>query len=158
MEGIPGQTHSIILSDFNLDNLPDLVIGNDYRVSDTYYHGKNKGDFKKILHQDEVIPLTTQNTMSIDTGDFNNDLVPDIYLANIGMSRGLDIVSNIFGDTMKNVGLDFCESGKSVLDKNSCYQLIKLATLLNPEKQDISEKCSFLGAPEQIQELSLIHI
>ena len=158
MEGIPGQTHSVLLSDFNLDNLPDLVIGNDYRVSDTYFHGKNKGGFKKIRHQDKVIPITTQNTMSIDTGDFNNDLVPDIYLANIGMSRGLDIVSNIFGDTMKNVGLDFCESGKSVLDKNSCYQLIKLATLLNPEKQDISEKCSFLGDPEQIQECMVMRM
>ena len=158
MEGIPGQTHSALFSDFNLDNLPDLIIGNDYRVSDTYFHGKNKNGFKKIRHQDKVIPITTQNTMSIDIGDFNNDLVPDIYLANIGMSRGLDIVSNIFGDTMKNVGLDFCESGKSVLDKNSCYQLIKLATLLNPEKQDISEKCSFLGDPEQIQECMVMRM
>jgi len=158
MEGIPGQTHSTLFSDFNLDNLPDLVIGNDYRVSDTYFHGKNRGEFKKIRHQDKVVPLTTQNTMSIDTGDFNNDLVPDIYLANIGMSRGLDIVSNIFGDTMKNVGLDFCESGKSVLDKNSCYRLVKLATLLNPEKQDISEKCSLLGDPEQIQECMVMRM
>ena len=127
-------------------------------MSDTYFHGQNTGGFKKIRHQDKVIPITTQNTMSIDTGDFNNDLVPDIYLANIGMSRGLDIVSNIFGDTMKNVGLDFCESGKSVLDKNSCYQLIKLATLLNPEKQDISEKCSSLGDPEQIQECMVMRM
>ena len=103
MEGIPGQTHSVLLSDFNLDGQPDLAIGNDYRVADTYYHGQNKGEFKKILHQDKIIPITTQNTMSIDTGDFNNDLIPDIYLANIGMSRGLDVVSNIFGDTMQNV-------------------------------------------------------
>lgn len=158
MEGIPGQTHSTLLSDFNLDGQPDLVIGNDYRVSDTYYHGKGKGSFKKIRHQDKIIPLTTQNTMSIDTGDFNNDLIPDIYLANIGMSRGLDVVSNIFGDTMKNVGFDFCESGKSVLDKNSCYRLVKLATLLNPEKQDITEKCSSLREPVQVQECMVMRM
>ena len=158
MEGIPGQTHSALLSDFNLDGQLDLAIGNDYRVADTYYHGQNKGEFKKIRHQDKIIPITTQNTMSIDSGDFNNDLIPDIYLANIGMSRGLDIVSNIFGDTMQNAGLDFCESGKSVLDRKSCYQLIKLATLLNPEKQDITEKCGLLGEAEKIQECMVMRM
>jgi len=158
MEGIPGQTHSTLLSDFNLDGQPDLVIGNDYRVSDTYYYGQGKGSFKKIRQQDKIIPLTTQNTMSIDTGDFNNDLIPDIYLANIGMSRGLDVVSNIFGDTMKNVGLDFCESEKSILDRNSCYRLVKLATLLNPEKQDITEKCSSLKDLEQVQECMVMRM
>ncbi|MBC8283055.1 MAG: VCBS repeat-containing protein [Nitrospinae bacterium] len=158
MEGIPGQTHSVLLSDFNLDGQPDLVIGNDYRVADTYYHGQSKGVFNKIRHQDKIIPLTTQNTMSIDTGDFNNDLIPDIYLANIGMSRGLDVVSNIFGDTMQNVGLDFCESGKSVLDNKPCYRLVKLATLLNPEKQDITEKCTLLGDPEKVQECMVMRM
>lgn len=158
IEGIPGQTHSTLLSDFNMDGNPDLVVANDYRVSDTYYLGKDEGSLKKIRHQDNIIPLTTQNSMSIDTGDFNNDLIPDIYLANIGMSRGLDVVSNIFGDTMQNAGLDFCESGKSVLDKKSCYQLVKLATLLNPEKQDITEKCSSLGDPEKIQECMVMRM
>ena len=80
MEGIPGQTHSVLLSDFNLDGQPDLAVGNDYRVADTYYLGQKKGHFNKIRNQDKVIPLTTQNTMSIDSGDFNNDLIPDIYL------------------------------------------------------------------------------
>ena len=158
MEGIPGQTHSVLLSDFNLDGQPDLAVGNDYRVADTYYLGQKKGQFNKIRNQDKVIPLTTQNTMSIDTGDINNDLIPEIYLANIGMSRGLDVVSNIFGDTMQNVGLDFCESGKSVLDKKSCYQLVKLATLLNPEKQDITEKCTLLGEAKKVQECMVMRM
>jgi hypothetical protein len=112
MEVTLGETYSALFSVINLYWQPDLMIGNDYRVSDTYYNGTIKGAFKKIHPQDNVIPITTQNTMSIDTGNFNNDLIPDIYLANIGMSRGLDVVSNIFGDTMQNVRLDFSNRGK----------------------------------------------
>ncbi|MBT5026995.1 MAG: hypothetical protein HOM97_01245 [Nitrospina sp.] len=150
--GIPGQTHSTLLSDLNADGTPDLIIGNDYRVADTYYLGNLNAGFKKIRQQDGIIPLTTQNTMSIDIGDFNNDLRPDIYLANIGMSRGLDVVSNIFGDTMKNSGLDFCDTGKSVLDRKNCIRFNQLTTLLNPDKQDITEHCTKLGDPQWIKE------
>ena len=90
--------------------------------------------------------------MSIDTGDFNNDLIPDIYLANIGMSRGLDVVSNIFGSTMQNVGLEFCDSGTTLLDHKTCQDLNQLTTLLNPEKQDISEHCTRLKNAQWIKE------
>ena len=151
LEGIPGQTHSALLSDINADGHADLMIGNDYRVADTYYFGSDN-EFKKIRQQDGVIPLTTQNTMSIDTGDFNNDLIPDIYLANIGMSRGLDVVSNIFGATMQDVGLEFCESGKTLLDHKTCHDFNQLTTLLNPEKQDITEHCTRLENPIWIKE------
>ena len=152
LEGIPGQTHSVLASDINADGYRDLMIGNDYRVSDTFYLGTPNVEFKKIRQQDGVIPLTTQNTMSIDTGDFNNDLIPDIYLANIGMSRGLDVVSNIFGSTMQNVGLEFCDSGTTLLDHKTCQDLNQLTTLLNPEKQDITEHCTRLKNAQWIKE------
>ncbi len=152
LEGIPGQTHSVLLSDINTDGQADLMVANDYRVADTYYFGISDVGFKKIRQQDGVVPLTTQNTMSVDTGDFNNDLIPDIYLANIGMSRGLDVVSNIFGATMQNVGLEFCDTSKSVLDRETCHQLNQLTTLLNPEKQDITEHCTRLEDPQWIKE------
>ncbi len=152
LEGIPGQTQSALISDINADGYYDLIIGNDYRVADTYYFGTSNGGFKKIRQQDGLIPLTTQNTMSIDTGDFNNDLIPDIYLANIGMSRGLDVVSNIFGSTMQNVGLEFCNSGKTILDHTTCQNLNQLTTLLNPEKQDITEHCTRLESSNWIRE------
>ena len=152
LDGVPGQTHSTLLSDINSDGNIDLIIANDYRVSDTFYAGSAENGFKKIRQQDGIIPLTTQNTMSIDIGDFNNDLVPDIYLANIGMSRGLDVVSNIFGETMHNAGLDFCDTGNSVLDQKSCNQFNLLTTLLNPEKQDITEHCTLLENPLWIKE------
>ncbi len=142
LPGIPGQTQASLISDINGDALPDLAIGNDYRVADTFYLGASPiGALKKLNAQDDLISLTTENTMSIDTGDINNDLIADIYLANIGFSKGIDVVSNIFGSEMKNSGREFCASGESVLSLKQCQDMVHLVTLLNPEKQDISERC-----------------
>jgi len=150
LPGIPGQTHSVLFSDFNNDGVQDLGVGNDYRVADTYYLGHGGGDFQKIRRRDNVIPITTENTMSLDTGDFNNDLQPDLYLANIGMSKGIDVVSNIFGPFMQKRARTFCNSGTDVLADDECRDLMKLVTLLNPEKQDINERCSMLNRPREI--------
>ncbi len=150
LPGIPGQTQTSLLSDINLDSKLDLLIGNDYRVADTYYWGQGEGNFQKILKQENIIPITTENTMSMDTGDIDNDLIPDIYLANIGFSRGIDVVSNIFGQGMKEVGRNFCKPGVSAIESNMCHDLIKLVTLLNPERQDTSERCDQLGTREKV--------
>ena len=144
LEGVPGQTHTTLVSDWNGDGLPDLMVGNDYRVADTYYISQSDAIFRKVLKEDKIVPLTTQNTMSMDSADFNNDLVLDFYLANIGLTRGIDVVSNIFGTTMKSLGRTFCKSGDSILDHNSCYDLLALTTLLNPEKLDMAERCQVL--------------
>lgn len=141
LPGIPGQTQASLISDINDDGIADLAIGNDYRVADTFYMGTLKGALKKVTVRDNLLAVTTENTMSIDTGDINNDLVPDIYLANIGFSKGIDVVSNIFGSEMKNSGREFCASGESVLSLKQCQDMVHLVTLLNPEKQDISERC-----------------
>lgn len=150
LPGIPGQTHSVLFSDFNNDGIQDLGVGNDYRVADTYYLGTGAGEFRKIRGQDGIIPVTTENTMSLDAGDFNNDLIPDLYLANIGMSKGIDVVSNIFAPFMQERGHAFCTSGTEVLGAEECRDLMKLVTLLNPEKQDINERCTLLSGPRDI--------
>ncbi len=145
LPGIPGQTHTVLFTDLNGDAVQDLTVGNDYRVADTYYFGEGGGAFRKIRRQDGVIPITTENTMSMDTGDIDNDLLPDLYLANIGMSRGIDVVSNIFGTFMQERGRTFCDGGTQVLGRRECDTLMQLVTLLNPEKQDIHQRCSVLG-------------
>ena len=144
LEGVPGQTHTVLFSDINDDGSLDLMIGNDYQVSDTYFLGKGEGGFKKIRKQDGIVPVTTENTMSMDTADFNNDLQLDLYLANIGFSKGIDVVSNIFGNVMQEAGRNFCDAKDTVLAHDECHDLVKLVTLLNPEKQDPSERCNVL--------------
>ncbi len=150
LEGVPGQTHTVLFSDINDNGSLDLMIGNDYQVSDTYYLGKGKGAFQKIGKQDGIIPVTTENTMSMDTADFNNDLQLDLYLANIGMSKGIDVIFNIFGRDMEKAGREFCNTQGMVLKQGECRDLVKLVTLLNPQKQDPSERCSSLTDPKLI--------
>ncbi len=150
LEGVPGQTHTTLFSDFNDDGRPDLMIGNDYQVSDTYYFGKDKGAFEKIWKQDGIFPITTENTMSMDTADFNNDLQLDLYLANIGMSKGIDVIFNIFGNVMEEAGRNFCKAQDMVLTPGECGDLVKLVTLLNPQKQDPSERCSVLKDQQKV--------
>ncbi len=152
LEGVPGQTHTVLFSDFNDDGKADLMIGNDYQVADTYYLGRGKGTFQKIRKQDGIIPVTTENTMSMDTADFNNDLQLDLYLANIGMSKGIDVVSDIFGSVMQEAGRSFCDAKDTVLKRDECHDLVKLVTLLNPEKQDPSERCSVFESREMVGE------
>ena len=152
LPGIPGQTQTALISDLNGDALPDIAIGNDYLVSDTFYMGTGKGTFEKLKTSDQLIPVTTENTMSFDTGDINNDLLPEIYLANIGFTKGIDVVSNIFGEDMKNAGREFCRSGESVLSAKQCQDMVHLVTLLNPEKQDTSERCLSLSEAKSVRD------
>ena len=81
--GIAGESLSVLLSDFTADQKLDLMVGNDFAPPDYYYRGNGDLKFKTILASEGVIPISTNTTMSMDTGDFNNDLKLDIYVAQI---------------------------------------------------------------------------
>ena len=78
-----GETLSILLSDWSGDGWLDLIVGNDFDVPDFYYRGDRKGGFELVQRRDGIIPYSTHSTMSIDTGDFDNDLDLDIFLDQI---------------------------------------------------------------------------
>lgn len=82
-EEIPGETLAVLLSDFDMDGHLDLVVGNDFGPPDFYYLGDGRGGFRMISRTEELVPESTEATMSIDTADFDNDLDLDIYLAQI---------------------------------------------------------------------------
>ena len=79
LEGHPGETLSILISDINQDSYPDLMIGNDYQMPEFYYLGQPGGKLKLIKRKDNIFPVTTLSTMSIDSGDMDNDLDFEIY-------------------------------------------------------------------------------
>ncbi len=83
----PGRTLSTLVTDLNSDGLLDITVGNDYGVTDYFYMGTIGGELRLIEHDDDVVPYTTFHTMSIDTGDINNDLVPEMYIGQITGNR-----------------------------------------------------------------------
>ena len=83
LEGITGETLSMLFTDYNHDQNPDLIVANDFIQPDIVYTGDGKGGLKVITRDEGIIPVSTHTTMSIDTGDINNDLHFEIYLDQI---------------------------------------------------------------------------
>ncbi len=114
-DAIVGDTHSILLSDFNHDGHLDLIVGNDFRPPDYFYLGDGKGGFEIIKRSDGIIPVTTNTTMSVDTADYNNDLRLDILLTQIAAAA-----------TGPSVRLrlrplkEYCQDLKRVKDRFAC--------------------------------------
>lgn len=139
LPGPPGQTHSILLTDFDDDTFLDMVVANDFSIPDSYYLGNREGFFERILKERNIVPITPFFTMSVDSADYNNDLVQDIFLANIGFEKNLNNIINIFGNEERDVGKKFCSSGKTILNPEECHTLIRLLTVLTlfepPEDQ-----------------------
>ena len=83
IQGIPGQTLSTVIADFDHDGWLDMFSGDDNRVTDraTFF---DKGRTLRPYSLDtQPFPYLTTTTMSIDQGDWNNDLRDDYYLAQV---------------------------------------------------------------------------
>lgn len=83
LPGMAGESLSVLLSDIDLNGSLDLLIGNDFVQPDIFYFGDGMGGFDQIHSDDGIIPVTTETTMSMKSGDLDNDLVPEIYIAQI---------------------------------------------------------------------------
>ena len=79
LPGFPGETLSMLISDINQDGFPDLMVGNDFEIPESYYLGQAGGKLRLIKRSDNLFPVTTFSTMSIDSGDIDNDLDLEIY-------------------------------------------------------------------------------
>jgi len=113
----PGETLSILFSDFNADGALDLLVGNDFEIPDAFYSNQGTGNLRLITHADAIIPHTTTTTMAIKTADLHNDSIPEIYLAQIaGRSSGVS-------ETLKMQPLGkYCDGIKNQQDRTICQR------------------------------------
>ncbi|PAP75861.1 FG-GAP-like repeat-containing protein [Rubrivirga marina] len=85
----PGETLSTLLSDLDGDGDLDLFVGNDFNAPDVLYEGDGRGGFRQLLHSEGVVPHSTITTMSLASADLDNDLVPEVFVAQISPSQTL---------------------------------------------------------------------
>lgn len=83
-ERVHGETQSLLAADIDDDNITDLIVGNDFAPSSSFFLGGDGGTFKELNARD--IPVSTRFTMSLDTADINNDLRMDLFIVNISGS------------------------------------------------------------------------
>lgn len=83
LSGMPGETLTTLISDFNHDSFPDLIVGNDFNIPDSYYLGDGSGGLRLLTREDTLIPLSAKTTMSVFPSDVDNDLRVELFLAQI---------------------------------------------------------------------------
>ena len=133
-EETPGETLSSLFSDINGDHRPDLLSGNDFEIPDNHFLNHKDG-FKPITRYSGNIPKTTTFTMSINSGDINNDLVPDLFMTDMPL---------FFSITDQ----DYCEGIKDTPSRKFCQTYMKSSPFISkgsftdcrhfPEKQRVN--------------------
>ncbi|MFK7801572.1 MAG: CRTAC1 family protein [Anaerolineae bacterium] len=74
------QALAIQVMDLNFDGRKDILVGNDFdSVKDYYFLAQANGSWEQV----SPFGITTQNTMSFDLGDINNDGKQELFAADM---------------------------------------------------------------------------
>lgn len=156
LQGVRGQTLSVLLADFTNDNNLDLIAGAEFKSPDNFYIGDGEGEFREIKKDDGIIPASPEFNMSIDIADFNNDLYMDIYMS--GLSTWDTFANNLCPEIQndrekqkceKNIqvmniiregSLEKCRAFEEKSDKNECAIIFLLLHVNAPTKKAICDK------------------
>ena len=109
--GIAGRGDGLgaVWTDYNGDGRIDLYVANDFIGVDKLYQNNGDGTFSDVLAA--TVPHTPWFSMGIDAGDVNNDLLPDILIADMsatshykskttmGIMGGIDLKRSYFAAT-----------------------------------------------------------
>ena len=99
---IHGSTWSMLFTDWNVDGKLDLISGHDGPPT-MLYEGDGTGALTSVRRDENRVPHTPVRTMTVATGDINNDLVPEVYLGQItGFSTMTDRIEKKFPEDLCN--------------------------------------------------------
>ncbi len=83
--GVEGYGLGVVVSDLNLDGCPDLFVTNDFQENDFFYLNNCDGTFTESIAS--ALGHTSRFSMGVDAADFNNDLRPDLIVADMFPER-----------------------------------------------------------------------
>jgi hypothetical protein len=79
--GVEGFGLGVVASDLNMDGCPDLFVANDFQENDFVYVNNCDGTFTESIAS--ALGHTSRFSMGVDAADFNNDLKPDLMVADM---------------------------------------------------------------------------
>lgn len=82
---IVGETLTLLWSDINNDGWMDLIEANDFAPPDVFYLNEEGKYNRAITNTEGIFETSTKTTMSLITGDIDNDLKPEIYIGEIAL-------------------------------------------------------------------------
>ena len=89
----------VVISDLNQDGYPDIYVTNDYTEPDRFYLNKGDGTFTNVLKQ--ATNHISIYAMGLDICDINNDLLPDIFTADMASEDHVRSKKNMAGMSSK---------------------------------------------------------
>jgi len=123
--------------DVNADNFPDIYVSNDYNEEDYLYINQKDGTFVESLK--EAMGHVSLSSMGNESGDFNNDLRPDII--------SLDMLPEDHYDYKMSIGPENYDKYNQLIAQGFHYQTLRNMLQLNNGNGTFSEIGILAGIP-----------
>jgi uncharacterized membrane protein YraQ (UPF0718 family) len=125
-ERVHGETQSLLAADIDDDNITDLVVGNDFGPSNSFFRGGANGTFEELNTRD--IPVSTRFSMSLDTADVNNDLRMDLFIVNIS---GSFVPTNVVDFPEPRPFGEYCADMSRKSDRKICQRNVEMKKFIS---------------------------
>lgn len=125
----------LAVTDVNGDNWPDMYISNDYNEEDYLYINQRDGTFRESLR--ESMGHVSLSSMGNESGDFNNDLRPDII--------SIDMLPEEHYELKMSRGPEHYEKYDKLINSGFYYQTIRNMLQLNNGDGTFSEIGQLVG-------------
>lgn len=150
-KAIPGESLTSLVTDLNGDRWPDLIVGNEFDVSDAFFLNDASGALNQVPASQKLIPYTSSTTMSISSADINNDLNLELFFAQRSWNDQPRVLD-------KNV---ICAEVNNVSDRQHCLNMLSLREVRQQAiQQGDFKQCKKLGSSQLIESciaLQVVH-